>query len=409
MRHTSHRGHSAAATTQFWTGTFTSKMEHCIERGSKDPGFLPRATPDEAVHLLEEARKSLALASMESVWPILAKNPDTLRAVRMTPDGPPVGIFAYLPLNRYGALLITSGGFDGAAPDPAWICREDEKPEAIYWWLVHAPNKLFKILGAMAKLSRDLAPEGVPIFSRAANPASDKLQRSVGFMDARSLYPAAPDWLLVALPEGQIRSRRPSEEPIRTEVEIVRTMEGLTKIFALRAATYIAEQFCLYTEEFDGNDFCATQFLGTVDGDAAGCIRLRYFGDFAKLERLCIRREYRGLGLKEKLIETALDHARAKRFRQVYGHARADLLGMWERFGFHAIAGRPAFRFANIDYVEILREIEPDASSIRLGVPPMMTIRPEGLWDEPGPLDFSNVDIDPKRAALLSQFTKFRS
>jgi predicted GNAT family N-acyltransferase len=177
----------------------------------------------------------------------------------------------------------------------------------------------------------------------------------------------------------------------------------------LRSATYLAEQFCTYAEEFDGNDLCATQFLGNVDGDAAGCIRLRWFGDFAKLERLCVRREYRGAGLKEALIHFALDHARAKRFRLVYGHARADLLDMWAEFGFRPIEGRPKFRFANIDYVEILRELEPDAAAIRLGVPPMMTTRPEGRWDEPGPLDLSNVAPDPGREDLIARHTRFRT
>ena len=73
------------------------------------------------------------------------------------------------------------------------------------------------------------------------------------------------------------------------------------------------------------------------------------------------------------------------------------------------IPGRPTFRFANIDYVEILRELEPDDAAIRLGVPPMMTTRPEGLWDEPGPLDLSNLAHDPARLNLLQKHTRFRA
>jgi predicted GNAT family N-acyltransferase len=192
-------------------------------------------------------------------------------------------------------------------------------------------------------------------------------------------------------------------------VAIVRSMSGLAQVFALRAATFIAEQFCSYEEEFDGNDFCSTQFVGSIDDDPAGCIRLRYFGDFAKLERLCVRREYRGSGLKAALVEAALGHARAKNFRLVYGHARADLVPMWREFGFEPIAGRPSFRFANIDYVEILRELEPDESAVRLGVPAMLTTRPEGEWDEPGPLDLSLLTADASRRALIERHTRFRS
>jgi predicted GNAT family N-acyltransferase len=409
MRHTPLRSRAAAEPGSFWNGAFSTKMDRCRARGSHAPALLRRAAADEIPWLLAEARDTIPIGATEGVWPMVAKNPDVVRAICLPPDPAPVGIFAYLPLNAFGTSMIVTGQLDGAAPDPAWICRRHEKPEAIYWWLIHAPNKLFRVLGAIAQLFQELAPDGVPVFSRAMTPTSERLQYSMGFLKARDLYHDAPDWLLVALPEGRIPPARSETRPISVQVSMVRTMEELTKIFSLRSATYIAEQFCTYEEEFDGNDLCSTQFLGSVNGDAAGCIRLRYFGDFAKLERLCVRREYRGIGLKEKLVHTALEHARAKRFRLVYGHARADLVEMWARFGFRPIEGRPPFRFANIDYVEIIRELEPDASAIRLGVPPMMTTRPEGSWDEPGPLDLSNIDPDPMRLALIAGHTQFRT
>ncbi len=409
MRHAPHRGRAAGEPGSFWNGAFTDRMDRCRDRGAHAPALLRRATPDEIASLLAEARGVVPIGATEGVWPMVAKNPDIVRAI-CTESGPtPAGIFAYLPLNHFGAEMIVTGQLDGGAPDPAWICRRHERPEAIYWWLIHSPGLLFRVLGAIAALFEELAPDGVPVFSRAMSAASERLQHRMGFIRARSLYPEAPDWLLVALPEGRVPSRRIAARPMRLEVKMVRTMEDLAKIFSLRSATYIAEQFCTYEEEFDGNDLCSTQLLGSVDGDPAGCIRLRYFGGFAKLERLCVRREYRSIGLKEKLIHAALDHARAKSFRLVYGHARADLVEMWARFGFRPVEGRPAFRFANIDYVEIIRELEPDPKAIRLGVPPMMTVRPEGSWDEAGPLDLSNIDPDPARLALIAKHARLRT
>jgi predicted GNAT family N-acyltransferase len=370
---------------------------------------LRRASRAEIVSLLDEARRLIPIGDIQGVWRMIAKNPDLIQAVCPDSASAPVGLFAYLPLNAYGAAMIVSGGFDGGLPDPAWICREGEQPEAIYWWLFHTPGKLARMLGAVAALCRDLAPEGVPIFSRAVTAVSERLQLSIGFLRARDFYPDAPEWLLVALPEGRMPETRSETVIPKLEVRIVRSMAELTQVFALRAATYIAEQFCTYEEEFDGNDFCATQFVAYVGGDPAGAIRLRYFGDFTKLERLCVRKEYRRLGVKEALVNAAFDHARAKRFRKMYGHARFDLVDMWREFGFEPIEGRPTFRFANIEYVEILRELEPDDAAIQLGVPPMMTTRPEGLWDEPGPLDLSNLAHDPARLSLLQNHTRFRA
>src|SRR5690606_35690292 len=121
----------------------------------------------------------------------------------------------------------------------------------------------------------------VPIFSRAVNDHAANLNEGLGFVSAGTIYPTAPDWLLVILPEGQA-APKPSAGKIT--VQMVRNFEDMAKIYAIRSSTYLAEQFCLYSEEFDGNDFCSTQFIGYVDGDPAGCIRMRYFGDFVKLE-----------------------------------------------------------------------------------------------------------------------------
>jgi predicted GNAT family N-acyltransferase len=409
MRYSLHDRSIEPKTRGFWKGTFTPRMDLSIERSAAGAYSLRRAAPGEVPGLLAAPGEALSLAATDSVLRMTAKNPDVVQAICAAgaPERP-VGVFAYLPLNAFGAGAITCGAFDGASPDPAWICRAGEEPEAFYWWLIHAPGKLARTLGAIAALFRALSPGGAPIFTRAATDHAARLHRGCGFMKAREIYPDAPEWLVVALPEGAMPSRRAKTSPVGLTVEPVASMEGLAKVFALRAATYLAEQFCTFDEEFDGNDFCSSHFLATFEGDAAGAIRLRWFGDFAKLERLCVRREYRGQGVKEALVEAALEHARLKGFTRVYGHARADLVGMWAEFGFRPLEGRAPFRFAGLDYVEIVLELEPSAKRIRLGDPPMMLTRPEGRWDEPGPLDLSILTRDAGRDALMRQETRFR-
>src|SRR5579885_1371181 len=79
----------------------------------------------------------------------------------------------------------------------------------------------------------------------------------------------------------------------RVEIRVARTLDDLLMVFTIRAAVYMAEQGCPFAEEFDGNDHCANHFLGFVDGEPAGCLRARFFGSFAKLERLAVRKDYR--------------------------------------------------------------------------------------------------------------------
>jgi predicted GNAT family N-acyltransferase len=256
----------------------------------------------------------------------------------------------------------------------------------------------------MAQIFSSLTPDGCPLFSRASTEHSMRIHTNMGFQQAAQIYPGAPEWLLVVLPEGEmapVRKAMAVRPPApKIEVRPVRSFEDMAMIFAVRSSTYISEQFCLYSEEFDGNDFCATHLIGFIDGDPAGCIRMRYFGDFVKVERLAVRREYRRSRLAFKLVREALALARLKGFKRFYGHARLDLVPFWAMFGFREMAERPLFKFADVEYREMELDGEADENPIGIGDDPMVTIRPEGAWDEPGPLELSN--LRPSRAAFFS-------
>ena len=112
---------------------------------------------------------------------------------------------------------------------------------------------------------------------------------------------AGPQDRLVESPTS--RERAPEAQTGVVSVKVARSIEDLMQAFAIRAAVFLSEQHCPYAEEFDGNDFTATQFLGLVDGEPASTCRTRYFSDFAKLERVAVRREFRGSGVAAQMIE----------------------------------------------------------------------------------------------------------
>lgn len=385
-----------------WKGCFSAKIERCIDR-DRAPVALDRAGWGEVRDMMARAAKTMSLAPEGTVRRIWERNPDVFRVVRKSPQASASGLVALLPLNAAGAEAIATGLFEGARPDPELITTLGEVPHALYFWLVFAPGKLANMLAAIAHVLRDFSSSGCAIFSRAVDARSVRLHRTIGFRTAREFFPGAPEWLLVTFPERVPPPRKPTRQ---IDVSLVRSFEDMARVFAVRSSTYLAEQFCLYDEEFDGNDFCASQFLGTVDGDPAGCIRLRYFGGFAKLERLAVRKEYRRTPLAFDLVRASLRHSRRKNFTQVYGHSRRDLLPFWGRFGFRPIEGRPVFRFANLEYIEVAASLEEDPEAIRFGVDPMVAIRPEGAWDRPGPLDLSNLSDDQERVALLRSHTR---
>lgn len=118
-------------------------------------------------------------------------------------------------------------------------------------------------------------------------------------------------------------------------------------------------------------------------------MRLRFFGDFAKLERLAVRKEFRRSRTAFELVRASVDLCREKGYRRIYGHAREDLLPFWKRFGFRLKENGAPFGFSDQIFVEMADEIEPSATALSLKDDPYRLIRPEGSWHKPGPLELS--------------------
>jgi predicted GNAT family N-acyltransferase len=181
-------------------------------------------------------------------------------------------------------------------------------------------------------------------------------------------------------------------EPRRhPEIRVARGFDDLLMVFSIRASVYMAEQDCPYGEEFDGNDHCATHFLGLIDGEPAGCLRVRFFGGFAKIERLAVRKRYRSSSLAFDLVRAGIAHARRKGFKRLYGHSRQGLDSFWRRFGAKPIPGRGPFVFSDYRYTEMMLDVDSPENQISLESGPMVILRPEGDWDRPGILEFSSL------------------
>jgi len=390
----------------FWPGILSEDALAASQRALDPAICIEPASIEELEKMVAEARGSLSLAAEIDLLRMLDKNPTIAQLIRPATGAEAIGLIAFMPLNEFGAGCITHGYFDGTRPDPAWITRPGETPVAIYHWLIYAPGKYLASLNAIGQLYRDLAPAGCPVFTRGATEQSDRMHRWLGFSPAKMIYPNAADWLLVALPQSDGADIAPYPGRRQIEIRQVRSFEELAHVISIRSATYLAEQFPLYAEEFDGNDFCATHLVGYIDGDPAGAIRMRYFGDFAKVERLAVKLEYRKSRLAFRLVKEAVAHVRRKGFTRVYGHASDEIAPFWRLLGAEVMEGRPEFRFANVVYREMSAELEPDPLAIKFGVQPLMSIRPEGAWDEPGALDMSNLSADSGREALLQAHSR---
>jgi predicted GNAT family N-acyltransferase len=169
------------------------------------------------------------------------------------------------------------------------------------------------------------------------------------------------------------------------ELRVVRSEQDLIQAFLVRAIVYMHEQSCPYAEEFDLNDFTATQVLGLVDGEPAVTARIRYFSGFAKLERLAIREAWRGRGYGHALLQFMLRLCEEKGYREFYLHAQKRLAPFYEQYGFQRLG--EDFQFSDHDYVEMYARFSLSPAGLTVAHGPMVLNRPEGDWDRPGPLE----------------------
>jgi predicted GNAT family N-acyltransferase len=172
-------------------------------------------------------------------------------------------------------------------------------------------------------------------------------------------------------------------------IRIARDPNDLMTVFAIRSAVYLAEQDCPMEEEFDGNDLVAAHFIGFVGREPVACLRVRFFGDFAKVERLAVRHQFRKSRVAFKLVQASVEYVKRKGFRKIYGQAQDRLVDFWAHFGAKPLPAKREISFSDFSYTEMLLEIEPSPDAITLESDPYVIIRPEGEWDEPGVLDRS--------------------
>ena len=343
-----------------------------------------------------------ALASREAVARVVTHNPDTLwgisrRSTYCAERPVPEGFIAFLMLNDEGLRHLIAGTFDASDPDLGLLCSQNQRPAGIYVWAMWARNNLVAgIPLAMEKLWSPLYKDA-DLYARAVTQDGKRLLETMGFVPGAS-FKGAANPALHCLTRVPRETSAPSYDRYRgasntneVAITVVRSIEDFMKIVALRSAVYIAEQECPYLEEFDGNDFSSTHLLAYLGNEPIGCLRIRFFADFAKIERLAVRKEFRKIGASKPLVEAAIDLCKAKGYRRMYGHAARHVVKFWEQFGFSIVENAQEFVFSDFEYIEMQMFAERSPTAVTIGVDPYLTIRPEGQWHKPGILEASRA------------------
>jgi predicted GNAT family N-acyltransferase len=301
-------------------------------------------------------------------------------------------------LNETGMDRLFDGSLVATDPDMSLICRQTEIPAGIYGWGVFARGMLAGGIPLVYEKISTPRYRDCPLLSRAATVEGRRNMESLGFtLGATYKNKSLPN--LFMLQRGDSAgSRSPIYDTYVTNgsktaisVTVARSLEDLMRVMSVRSAVYIGEQQCPYSEEFDGNDLAGINLLGYAGDEPVGCLRVRCFAGFAKLERLAVRREFRNLHLGTTLMKAGVELCRVKGYRRIYGRAEKNLLDYYVALGWRPLENARRVAFSDHEYVEIVFDASPSPNAISLESDPYILMRPEGRWHVPGILERSAI------------------
>jgi predicted GNAT family N-acyltransferase len=341
-------------------------------------------------------RAHMAVASEEAVQRVLRHNAHSVWGLFRSPDeagngATLAGYCSFLLLNQAGKKALCAGEIDPKSPGLDYLVRTGIQPEIIYIWALVA-----KGFGAIAipLISQTMgAPYvGQPLYATAGTEAGLRALMGFGYI------PAVEGKTGVGALYRQHIEKKPDETPAprrshrmtsRFKIVVAKSSEDVDRALAIRAAVFMTEQNCPYDEEFDGNDRTGTHILGLVDGEPAAAMRIRYFAEFVKLERLAVLPRFRRTLIAREIIDGAVNFCRRKGYRKFYGHVQKRLVPFWSKFGFKTLDINYPLVFSDHEYVVMWGELAAHPDAITMHTDPYVILRPEGYWDEPGALDRS--------------------
>lgn len=160
------------------------------------------------------------------------------------------------------------------------------------------------------------------------------------------------------------------------------TMEQLQHAYAVRALCFMEDTGLPMDHAFDGNDLQATHVVFYRDDEPVGALRIRWFGDFAKIERTGFRKAYRSPRYLKMMASFVFAHIARKGYTRVITHASPAYARLWRSLlGFREVSGKAPAVYHGEPHVELIRELDVPDNAISLSSDPAVLFRTEGDWD----------------------------
>lgn len=167
-------------------------------------------------------------------------------------------------------------------------------------------------------------------------------------------------------------------------IEIVTRLDQFMHVMGIRAICYMEDTIFPVDQAFDGNDFQCTHIVAYSGDEPVGALRIRWFKDFAKLERTAFRPRFRDINQIKALIQFAFAHCARKGYTRAITHASPKFARLWRiTLGMKSVDKAAAVYFGE-EYVELEKTLEVPDNVITSDSDVEVLFRTEGAWDITG-------------------------
>lgn len=180
-------------------------------------------------------------------------------------------------------------------------------------------------------------------------------------------------------------------------VELATSEELYKAAKAVRKQVFVKEQGIPKDKEFDGNDFCSAHVVAYIQKRhrklPIGTMRIRFFSDFVKFERMAVTRNFRKTNVSEAIMQYGFDYVSQKGYRKIYGMCKQELLPRWQQCGYHEIKGADKIEQNGMTLIPICCDIPENARALTIVSHPSLLTAKEGDW-------YKKVQDDRKPSGL---------
>lgn len=121
---------------------------------------------------------------------------------------------------------------------------------------------------------------------------------------------------------------------IEVKIKAAASAGDIAAALNLRQQVFCAEQGFSPEIEQDGEDNGADHIIAVTGIRTVGCGRIRYFGSYAKLERIAVNSSLRGTGIGRQILNFMVEHCRRRGIAKLRLSAQVHSLRFYSANGF---------------------------------------------------------------------------